>query len=127
MEGDERILKRIPWEILALAAILALGALVLFDAATALFVFLGGTLSALGFVSLRDSVTRFLRADKGRAVRSTLLLYGLRLMLIIALFSIIIFFFSGRIYAFLAGFSSVVPVFLVEAAAALSRMKQWKP
>ncbi len=125
-QSDEAILKRIPWEILALAAILALGALLAFDAGTGLFVFLGGALSSLGFISLRQSVTRFLQAGKKHAVRSALFFFGLRLVLIIALFSIIIFFFSGRIYAFIAGFSTVIPVFLVEAAAALSRMKQWK-
>jgi hypothetical protein len=124
--GEEKILKRIPWEILALAAILALGGLLAFDAATGLFVFLGGALSSLGFISLRKSVTRFLQEGKGHAIRSALFLYGLRLILIIALFSIIIFFFSGRIYAFIAGFSMVIPVFLVEAAAALTKMKQWK-
>jgi hypothetical protein len=124
--GEEKILKRIPWEILALAATLALGGLVAFDAGTGLFVFLGGVLSSLGFVSLRKSVTRFLQEGKGPAVRSALFLYGLRLILIIALFSIIILFFPGRIYAFIAGFSMVIPVFLIEAAAALSRMKPWK-
>ena len=123
--ADEKILQRIPWEILALAAILALGAMLVFDATTGLFVFLGGTLASLGFISLRQSVTRFLQADMRHAVRSALFLYGLRLLLIIALFFIIIFFFSERIYAFIAGFSAVIPVILVEAVAALSRLKQW--
>jgi hypothetical protein len=124
--ADEKILRRIPWEILALALILALGALIVFDARTGLFVFLGGGLSSLGFIWLRQSVTRFLRSDKKHAVRTALLLYGLRLVLIIALFFIIILFFPGRIYAFVAGFSTVIPVFLVEAVAALSRLTQWK-
>ncbi len=124
--ADEQILRRIPWEILALASILALGALIVFDAGTGLFVFLGGGVSSLGFIALRRSVTNFLQAGKRRAVRSALFLYGLRLLLIIGLFFIIIFFFSGRIYAFIAGFSTVIPVFLIEAAAALARLKQWK-
>jgi len=124
--ADEKILRRIPWEILALALTLALGALIVFDARTGLFVFLGGGLSCLGFIWLRQSVTRFLRSDRKHAVRTALLLYGLRLVLIIALFFIIILFFPGRIYAFVAGFSTVIPVFLVEAVAALSRLTQWK-
>ncbi len=123
---DEKILRRIPWEILALASLLALGALVVFDAATGIFVFLGGGLSSLGFIWLRQSVTRFLMSGKKQAVRTALFLYGLRILLIIAIFFIIILFFSGRIYAFIAGFSTVIPVFLVEAVAALSRLKQWK-
>ncbi|MGW8323879.1 MAG: ATP synthase subunit I, partial [Thermodesulfobacteriota bacterium] len=124
---DEKILKRIPGEILALASILAVGALLLFDAGTGLFVLLGGGLSALGFIWLRQSVARFLRSGKAHAVRTALFLYGLRLVLIIAIFFIIILFFSGRIYAFAAGFSTVIPVFLFEALAALSQLKQWKP
>lgn len=124
--ADEKILRRIPWEILALASILALGALIVFDAGTGLFVFLGGGVSSLGFISLRQSVTSFLQSGKKHPVRTALFLYGLRLLLIIGLFFIIIFFFSGRIYAFIAGFSTVIPVFLVEAVAALSKLKQWK-
>ena len=125
--ADEKVLKRIPLEIMALALLGALAAAVLTgDAVFALFVLLGGGLAALGFVSLKHSVTRFLGADKRRAVRSAVLLYGLRLMLIIAVFSIIILFFPGRIYAFIAGFSVVVLVFIAEAVAAFSRMKQWK-
>lgn len=125
--ADEKVLKRIPLEIMALALLGALAAAVLTgDAVFALFVLLGGGLAALGFVSLKHSVTRFLSADKRRAVRSAVLLYGLRLVLIIAVFSIIILFFPGRIYAFIAGFSVVVLVFIAEAVAAFSRMKQWK-
>jgi len=125
--ADEKILRRIPWEILALALILALGALMVFDAGSGLFVFLGGGLSSLGFIWLRQSVTRFLQnGGKKHAIRTALLLYGLRLVLIIALFFIIILFFPGRIFAFIAGFSTVIPVFLVEAVAALSRLTQWK-
>lgn len=122
----ERILKRIPMEILGLSLLLALAALFLFDALTALFVALGGVLAAAGFMWLKQSVTRFLSPEKGRALRSSLLLYGLRLVLILAIFFIIILSFSERIYAFAVGFSSIVPVFLIEAVAALSSMKTWK-
>jgi hypothetical protein len=122
----DRILKRIPLEILGLSLLLALGALFLFDALTALFVFLGGLLAAGGFMWLKRSATRFLSPEKGRALRSSLLLYGLRLVLILAIFFIIILSFSERIYAFAAGFSTMIPVFLIEAIAALSSIKTWK-
>ncbi len=122
----ERILRRIPLEIMGLALFLALGALFVFDALTALFVVLGGMLAAAGFIWLKQSATRFLSPEKGRALRSSLLLYGLRLVLILALFFIIILSFSQRIYAFMAGFSTVILVFLFEAIAALSSMKTWK-
>ncbi len=124
--ASTKILRRIPWEILILAAVLAVGAWLLFDPGTALFTFLGGILAALGFIWLRQSISRFLLIDKKKAVHSAVLLYGLRLILIIAIFSIIILFFPGRIFAFTAGFSTVILVFLIEAVAALSTMKQWK-
>ncbi|MBA7698591.1 hypothetical protein ES703_107269 [subsurface metagenome] len=53
-------------------------------------------------------------------------LYVLRIVLILGIFFIIIFFFSEKIIAFAVGFSTMLPVFLVEAALALSKMKQWK-
>jgi hypothetical protein len=64
--------------------------------------------------------------DKKKALRSALALYGIRLVLILAIFFIIIFFFSRNIIAFAAGFSTMIPVFLAEAIVGLSRVKQWK-
>ena len=124
--ASTKILRRIPWEILALSAALAVGAWLLYDPGTALFTLWGGILAALGFIWLRQSVSRFLLSEKKKAVLSAVLLYGLRLILIIAIFSIIILFFPGRIFAFAAGFSTVILVFLFEAVAALSKLKQWK-
>lgn len=124
-EMYERILKRIPLEITGLSVLLALGALFVFDALTAVFVVLGGMLAAAGFIWLKQSATRFLSPEKGRALRSSLLLYGMRLILILAIFFIIILSFSERIYAFMAGFSTMILVFLIEAIAALSSMKTW--
>jgi len=97
-----------------------------FDAVTALFAILGGMLAATGFVWLKQSATRFLSPDKSYALRSSLFLYGLRLVLILAIFFIIILSFSQRIYAFMAGFSTMILVFLIEAIVALSGMKTWK-
>jgi hypothetical protein len=61
-----------------------------------------------------------------KAIRSTLTFYLLRIVLILGIFFIIIFFFSNKILAFVVGFSTLVPVFLAEAVIALSKMKQWK-
>lgn len=124
--GEEKILKRIPFEVILLAFFLALPAVFLFDALTGLFVAFGGAAAAGSFVWLKKSVSRFLFSGKGRAVRSAVLLYVLRLLLIIAIFSIIIIFFSKKIVAFIVGFSMIVPVFFMEAGIALLRMKQWK-
>ena len=156
MTEEEKILRRIPLEILILSFVMALGSIFLFNPLNALFVLAGGAFSALSFIWLKRSVSRlllyknekkgdrhlngkkeepvpffrgqspFFLPDKKKALRSALALYGIRLVLIIAIFFIIIFFFSRNIIAFVAGFSAIVPVFLAEAVVALSRMKQWK-
>ena len=123
---EEKILRRIPLEIIVLSFVMALGSIFLFNPLTALFVLAGGAFSALSFIWLKQALTKFLLLGKKKALRSALALYGIRLVLIIAIFFIIIFFFSRNIIAFVAGFSAIVPVFLAEAVVALSRMKQWK-
>jgi len=170
---EDKILRRIPLEILILSFVMALGAIFFFSPLTSLFILAGGAFSALSFIWLKRSISRLLPIKNGdspsrekgqspflekkgdrhlyvkkgdrhlkeeepvpffkgqspflkKALRSALILYGIRLVLIIAIFFIIIFFFSRNIIAFVAGFSTMVPVFLVEAVVGLSRMKQWK-
>ena len=151
---EEKILKRIPLEITALSVLIALIAAPLFDPLTALLVLAGGALAALSFLWLRQTVSKMLLIKKGdsrstekkgdspkeevgqspffqspfyrKALRIALPLYVLRIVLILGIFFIIIFFFSEKIIAFAVGFSTMLPVFLVEAALALSKMKQWK-
>ncbi len=149
---EEKILRRIPVEILVLSFVMALASIFLFNPLTALFVLAGGAFSALSFIWLKQAVSRLFLLksgetgdilkkkgdrdlkeegpvpffDKKKALRSALALYGIRLVLILAIFFIIIVFFSKNIIAFVAGFSTMVPVFLAEAVVGLSRMKQWK-
>ena len=68
----------------------------------------------------------FLPPSFKKTILSTLLFYSLRLVLILAIFFIIIFFFSKNIIAFIVGFSTVVPVFMVEAVSMFIRLKKWK-
>jgi hypothetical protein len=123
---EERILRRIPVEIAALAAVLALAAGLLFDPLTGLFFFAGGVFSAFGFVWLKQALTRFLSRDKKGALRSGIILYALRLVLICAIFFLIILIYPKRIIAFVAGFSTVVPVSLVEGVRGLLLLRTWK-
>lgn len=125
-EEDEKILRRIPLEITIPAAVAAVAVYALFDAASAVLFFAGGIVSAVSFIWLKQSLTRFLIRDKRKALKAAFLLYGLRLLLIIVVFFIIIFFFSEKIFAFIAGFSVIVPVLLFEAFAAYSKIKRWK-
>ncbi len=153
---EEKILRRIPVEIIVLSFVIALASLLLLTPLTAHFILAGGAISAFSFIWLKQAVSRLFLLQKGdrhlkekepvpilynrhlkeeepvpfldkkKALRSALALYGIRLVLIIAIFFIIIFFFPKSIISFVAGFSTMVPVFLVEAVAGLSRMKQWK-
>jgi len=123
---EERILRRIPLEILAISLVLALGAVPIFSLRAGLFVLAGGAFSALSFLWLKRALSRFLSREKRRAIRSGIAFYFLRLFLLIVTFSAIILLFPRLILAFVAGFSSVIPAFLIEAVRALSQMRKWK-
>lgn len=123
---DEKILRRIPKEVLFLSFITALASLFAFDLLTSLFVLAGGTLSVLSFIWLKQTLYKFLLIGDKKPLKFALVFYLLRLVLILAIFFIIIYFFSKKIIAFVAGFSIIVPVFLAEAAISLSQMKKWK-
>jgi hypothetical protein len=126
IRNDEKILKRIPLETVAVGFLIGLAAVPFFGPLAGLLVFAGGLFSALSFIQLRGALTRLLTGDRRTAVRSGIVRYFLRLTLLIGVFFIIIFLFSRMVLAFAAGFSAVIPVFLVEAAVALARAKQWK-
>lgn len=126
MNYEERVLRRIPLEVPIIAFVLAVIALLFFTPLTGVFILAGGLFSALSFVWLKKALLRFLSQDRRRAVRSGLALYLLRLVLLLAVFSIIILVFPRMILAFVAGFSSLILAILAEAAVAVSQMKQWK-
>lgn len=123
---EERILTRIPKEILALSFVLAVGAWIAFDGVSAILVLAGGALASINFIWMKQAISRFLYTGKKKAMRSGLAVYGLRLLLILGIFFIIILFFSEKILAFAAGFSTLIVVFLGEAVLGLSKLKQWK-
>jgi hypothetical protein len=123
---EEKILRRIPGEILLLAFFISCASLIFFGEFTSFFIFAGGALSALSFFWLKASITRFLIPDRKKAIRTSIVFYSLRLLLILAIFFIIIIFFSKRIIAFMIGFSVIVPVFLVEGILGLAKIKKWK-
>jgi hypothetical protein len=123
---EELSLRRIPMEILSLAFLIALFAFFIFDWITGVFVLGGGVLSAASFIWHKNFVSKLILLKEKKTLFSALAFYGLRLVLILAIFFIIIGFFSKKIIAFAAGFSTIVPVFFIEAIFALSRMKKWK-
>lgn len=109
-----------------MSAVLAVGAGLLFDAPAGFLFFAGGALSALSFTWLRRSLARILAQGKTGALWSGIAFYALRLALICGIFLLIILLFPGRVLAFVAGFSVLVPVALVESVRALFLMKTWK-
>lgn len=123
---EEKILRRVPREILLLTLACTVPVYVLLDLSAALLFLAGGLFSTLNFLGLKRTLTRTLAAKKKRRVPSLLALYGLRLVLILGIFFIIILFFSKKILAFAAGFSTIIPVFLVEGIIGLFSLKQWK-
>lgn len=123
---EDRILRRIPIETLVLTLIAGATAFVLFNPITSLLVLLGGLFAILNFLWLKSAVTRSLVVGNKKSIRALLPLYILRILLIIGIFFIIIIFFSTKIFAFVVGFSMIIPVFLIEAVGALSKLKQWK-
>lgn len=123
---EDRLLRRVPLEVLAAAAALAVPAALLFDPLTGLLFFAGGALAALGFTTLKRSLSKVLDRGRQGALRSGVALYALRLVLICAVFFLIILFFPKKILAFGAGFSMIVLVSLVEGVRALLLMKTWK-
>jgi hypothetical protein len=123
---EEKILKRIPFEVIAFAAFIAVPVGLVFGALAGVFFLGGGAVAAVGFLWLKSSLTRVLAKGKPQALRSGVLLYVLRFVLILGVFFIIILLYPKRLLAFAAGFSSVIPVFLGETVVALARMKTWK-
>ena len=123
---EEKILRRIPLETLALAAAIGLIVGLIFGPLAGALFFAGGALSALGIVSLKRSLGRVLSREKPGALRAGILFYLLRLALLLGVFFLIIWAFPDEILAFAAGFSTVIPVFGAEAALALARFKEWK-
>ncbi len=123
---EESVLRRLPLEILAFSLAIAAGSLLFFKPLTGLFILAGGLFSALSFIWLKQTVTRFIGPDRRTAVRRGIVFYILRLFLIIAVFLIIILLSPRMILAFAAGFSSLVPAILAEAVVALLQMKTWK-
>ena len=123
---EERVLRRIPVEIAVFAAVLALAAALLLDPLTGLFVLAGGVFSAFGFAWLKRALTRILSRDKKGALRSGIVFYAVRLVLICAVFFLIILVYPKKIIAFVAGFSTVVPVTLLEGVRGLLLMRKWK-
>ena len=123
---EEKILKRIPMEILGLSLLMATAATILINIGTGLFVLVGGILSALNFIWLNQTLSRVLLREKRKALKTSGLFFAVRLVLILAIFFIIIFFFSNKIIAFAVGFSSIIAVLLFEAVTVMPRLKTWK-
>ncbi len=124
---EEKIIRRIPFEVAAAAGLLSIAAVFLFDPLTGVFFLAGGLVSALSFIWLKNALARVLTRDKAKAIRMGIALYAVRFLLIFGVFFLIILLYPKKLIAFVAGFSTVIPVFLGEAAVALARLKSAAP
>jgi hypothetical protein len=122
----ESSLRRIPIETFALGFLTGLGAGWLLDPLSGIIIFAGSGLAALSFISLKSFIDRYLYKNKTVLLRRAIILYSLRLLLICMIFLTIIFFFKGKIIAFVAGFSLLLVSILVEAVRNLANIKPWK-
>ena len=122
---EEIILRRIPLEIALLSLVIAVISLFFYELTIGILILAGGIVAAVNFIWLRQALTRYLTSGKQKAMRSAFAVYALRLLLILAIFFIIILFFSTKIIAFVVGFSTLILVFLIEAIIGLSKLKKW--
>lgn len=122
----EKSLKRVPVETLAIGCLASLLVLLFLDPVSAVLVAGGAILAAVGFISLKSFVNRYLGGKRTVLVKRALVLFSLRLLLICLIFLAIIFIFRGKVIAFVAGFSSMVVAVLIEAIRNLVNIKQWK-
>ncbi|NMC65577.1 MAG: hypothetical protein GYA53_05495 [Acidobacteria bacterium] len=122
----EKSLKRVPVETLAIGCLASILVLLFLDPVSAVLVAGGAILAAVGFISLKSFVNRYLGGKRTVLVKRALVLFSLRLLLICLIFLAIIFIFRGKVIAFVAGFSSMVVAILIEAIRNLVNIKQWK-
>lgn len=122
----EPSVKRVPRVTLVLGLAVGILTAVLGGPVSGVLVLAGSALAALGFISLKSFVDRYLQEGPARLWRRALLFYSLRLLLICLIFLTIIFFFKARVLALAAGFSLILVAILVEAVRHLAGIKQWK-
>jgi hypothetical protein len=123
---EETVLRRIPVEILICAVLVGLAAWAWKDAWAGLFALLGGVVAAAAFLGLERTLRHILDRGKKGALRRGMLFYGLRILLILLAFSLIIVLSPRRVVAFAAGFSALLAVVFFEAVRVLILLRQWK-
>ena len=123
---EDSALRRVPLVTFICTVVASILGWVFFDYLIALLVLAGGLFSMLNFLWLKQTISKALTPGEKKSIRSVLPLYIVRILLILAIFFIIIVFFSKKILAFVVGFSMILPVFLIEAAGAFVKLKQWK-
>lgn len=122
----EKSIKRIPLETAASGLAFGILAGLVFDLITGVLVLAGAVLAGISFFWLRGAVDRWLTQPRAKLMNKALVLYLFRLGLICLIFLIIIFIFKRKIIAFVAGFSIILVVVLIEALIILVSIKQWK-
>ncbi|MCX8161062.1 MAG: hypothetical protein N3G18_09065 [Candidatus Saccharicenans sp.] len=122
----EPSINRIPRVTIFLGLVAGIFTALLSGPISGVLVLAGAALAALGFISLKSFIDKYLQEGPARLWRRAILFYSLRLLLICLIFLTIIFFFKARVLALAAGFSLILVSILVEAVRHLAGIKQWK-
>lgn len=122
---ENRILRRLPLEILIVAALMTLIIGIIFDPLSALLCLAGGVISCLSFLWLKKSISLYLTSGHDRRLGRLIGFQLLRLGLIALIFLTIIYFFSRRALAFMAGLAALFLTIAGEMIFSL-RKKGWK-
>ncbi len=122
---ETKILRRLPWEILIIAALMASILTIVFDLLSGLLCLVGGIISCLSFLWLKKSILLNLPSPRGRRLGQLIGFQILRLGLIALIFLTIIYFFSTRALAFMAGLAALILAMAGEMIFSL-RNRGWK-
>jgi len=105
---ERRILRRVPVETLVVACLMAVIIGLIFDVLSALLCFAGGLASCLSFIWMKKSIPHQPSSRHDLKTGRLLAFAFLRLGLIGLIFLIIIYFFSTRALAFMAGLVALI-------------------
>ena len=122
----EPSVKRVPRVTVFLGLAAGILTAILIGPVSGVLVMAGSVLAALGFISLKSFVDKYLQEGPAQLWRRAIIFYSLRLLLICLIFLTIIFFFKARVLALVAGFSLILVAILAEAVRYLAGIKQWK-
>lgn len=122
---ENKVLERLPREILFLSVLMALIIGIIFDPLSALLCLAGGIVACFSFLWLKKSVSLYLASSHDRRLGRLIGFQLLRLGLIALIFLTIIYLFFSRALAFMVGLAALLLAMAGEMIFSL-RKRRWK-